>query len=137
VGIVAVTIADISKSGLLHALPNGEFAVIVSRDDPPERQRFTIAHEVGHRLLHPAYESHGMLDQLAARSDYGRIESVVNHFAACLLMPRSWIRAVAQREHFLERSVLIAETARRFDVSRAAAEIRLVELGHVERRPPR
>lgn len=133
VGIIAITIAPLSKAGVTHALPNGEFAVIVREQDGPERQRFTIAHEVGHRILHPAYESHGMLEQVAARGDYGIIERAVNHFAACLLMPRSWVRELCESQLW-DRADLISATARHFEVSRQSAEIRIVELGHIKRK---
>jgi len=50
-------------------------------------------------------------------------------------MPRRWVGSFMRDQGWrYERGVLIERLARTFDVSRPAAEIRLVELGHIERR---
>jgi len=123
VGIVSVTVGAISKDAILHALPaDGLFAVILSIRTSPTRRRFSLAHEMGHRILHPSYGSHEQLDRVAARGDYTRLERAVNHFAACLLMPRPWFR------ERLDAGVPATELAREFDVSADAARRRMVEL---------
>jgi Zn-dependent peptidase ImmA (M78 family)/transcriptional regulator with XRE-family HTH domain len=58
----------------------GRPIIVFSRDDPGDRQRFTIAHELGHLILHtPARE-----DEL----DVDRAEKEANLFAGALLLPR-------------------------------------------------
>ena len=56
-----------------------------------------------------------------------RAEQICDHFAACLLMPRLWLkRAWAEGEQSP------GTLARRFDVSRAAMSIRLRQIGLVD-----
>jgi Zn-dependent peptidase ImmA (M78 family) len=122
VKIIDVSIGDITQSALLHAVPGGLFAVILRRLDGAQRQRFSLAHEIGHRILHPAYTARHELEPVAARRDVSRLERTVDHFAACLLMPRGWF-APRMRE-----GASVAELAREFDVSLAAAQARIREL---------
>jgi hypothetical protein len=58
----------------------GELVVLVRDADDPRRQRFTVAHEIGHLLLSGARE-HLQL----ARSDE---EQLCNEFASALIIPR-------------------------------------------------
>jgi Zn-dependent peptidase ImmA (M78 family) len=106
----------------MHALPGGGFAVILRRLDYTPRQRFSLAHEIGHRILHPAYHARHELEPVAARRDASRLERTVDHFAACLLMPRGWF-APRMRE-----GASAADLAREFDVSLGAAQARIREL---------
>lgn len=121
-GIVDVVEDDISKAAVMMGGPAGP-VVILRRRDPPSRKRFSLAHEIGHRILHPAYASVHELAPIAARHDYDRLERTVNHFAACLLMPRGWI----QEEVAIGRTT--DEIAKRFDVSYDAMSRRMRELG--------
>src|SRR5258708_2648089 len=65
---------------------------------PPVRQRFTIAHELGHRTLHPGRElildvpvRVNLRDKTSSMaSDIEELEA--NAFAAALLMPQQMIR---------------------------------------------
>ena len=90
---------------------------------PEARRRFTVAHEVGHVLLH------GIPEAAAARGGGGRYKSrerQVERFAAELLMPARFVRA-AVRQYGLGADQLAAL----FKVSRRAMEIRLEELGFI------
>jgi Zn-dependent peptidase ImmA (M78 family)/DNA-binding XRE family transcriptional regulator len=120
-------------SGLVFAYEDG--AVIgVNADHPETRQRFTIAHELGHYLLghherSPVYEERFHLD-LAERMPPGfdhRAERAANDFAADLLMPRRLMSAAFEQS---QDPVVLAE---QFNVSQVAMGIRLIELGI---RPP-
>lgn len=57
---------------------------LVKSSDTPARQRFTIAHEIGHHVFQDAYDP---------ASFGGDAERIINSFAADLLMPRSEVRA--------------------------------------------
>ena len=63
----------------------------VAADDHPHRQRFTLAHELGHYVL-----DHSPLFTDAEPRDFGNPKGVneqeANHFAASLLMPAEWVR---------------------------------------------
>lgn len=58
----------------------GRPIVAFARDEPGDRQRFTIAHELGHLLLHSPMRD----DELAP----GDAEKEANRFAGALLLPR-------------------------------------------------
>ena len=102
------------------------YRITINAMDPPRRQRFTLAHEIGHYILHRDLIGDGIVDQGLYRSRLSNtVEREANRYAANLLMPTSLVRA-AWREG--DRS--IAGTAARFNVSEDAARIRLQELGY-------
>jgi Zn-dependent peptidase ImmA (M78 family) len=93
--------------------------IYVRRTDPHTRQRFTIAHEIGHLVLHRT--------SLAMRYDYnfneGPEEAQANGYAAALLIPM-WMLA----EYAPTYDHKVAPLAELFDVSREAMNIRLRKL---------
>jgi Zn-dependent peptidase ImmA (M78 family) len=105
------------------------------------RQRFTIAHEIGHMRLHkgrPMFVDHSVrVDRRDANASRGidPKEIEANSFAAALLMPQDMIFAgVAQAS--TTRSVtrsedIIRRLAKRFNVSPQAMDYRLANLGLV------
>jgi Zn-dependent peptidase ImmA (M78 family) len=124
-------------SGVLYR--EGANVVIgVNSSQAPVRQRFTIAHEIGHFRLHPGHDVHVDRDvKVDFRDDVSSLavhkgEIEANAFAAELLMPRRLVQqavvSAATRGSVTKRS-LIEELAERFDVSRQAMEFRLVNLG--------
>jgi Zn-dependent peptidase ImmA (M78 family) len=129
---------DGNVSGMLYR--NGEQVVIgVNTLHPEVRQRFTVAHELGHWRLHPGKRV--FLDHLVRldfRNDLSaeatdRQEIEANGFAAALLMPRAMVvREVARHGtngSSLGVDQLMDELAATFHVSRQAMEYRLVNLG--------
>ena len=99
----------------------------------PNRQRFTLAHEVGHILLHRALiESEVHVDKGSLRRDtlassgVDPVEIAANAFASELLMPEGLLEPVlAGRAVDLEDDDLVASLAKRFKVSDAAMRFRL------------
>lgn len=91
---------DMSKeiSGLFDFDSN---TIIVNRDLPTNRKTFTIAHELGHALMHRDYvasEGYQVLPRTNHHADKPAVEREADVFAACLLAPRSMLkeyRAVA------------------------------------------
>lgn len=65
--------------------------VVVSREQPGDRQRFTLAHELGHLLLEGRIEQ-GLLDAVGGRTPEAALEKLCNHFAGAFLLPRQAIR---------------------------------------------
>lgn len=124
-------------SGILLNRP-GNIVIGVNKKHATTRQRFTVAHEIGHLLLH--HETPTVhIDNIAVSfratgrtevGDYREIEA--NAFAAELLIPREVIaidlhgRAIDPQD-----DLAMKELADRYGVSAAALNIRLVELGHV------
>lgn len=98
------------------------------------RQRFTLAHELGHIRLHSdlleqgVHLDHGTLrrDWLAAQGTDPR-EVEANAFASELLMPETLMLAALEgREIDLEDDHAVDVLARRFRVSPAAMRFRLI-----------
>ena len=129
--------ADIS--GLLMSA-EGRASICVRDSDPLVRQRFTIAHEIGHFVLRHQFEpgAHVHVDEkwkVTARSTNRSLgvdpqEVEANQFAAALLMPSNLLRERAQR--YGERQLddqNVAALAREFKVSEQAMVIRLSTLG--------
>jgi Zn-dependent peptidase ImmA (M78 family) len=127
---------DRSISGLLY---RDDDAVIigVNANHPPRRQRFTVAHEVGHYLLHkgrPVVVDHVRMNFRDANSSTATdIEEIqANAFAAELLMPRGAVLAETKRLSAVEDATeagVLRDLADAFDVSEQAMEYRLINLG--------
>lgn len=112
---------------------DGEYVIRVNRNEARERQRFTIAHELAHFLLHRHIidsQPDGITDNVLYRSGAPeRIEYEANRLAAELVMP---LRLVEERLKAdfggVVTETTIERLAERFQVSKAAMEIRLSTL---------
>ncbi len=103
------------------------------------RQRFTIAHEIGHFVLHrrddPSalfIDTHYIVYRRDAQSSTGedRREREANRFAAALLMPATLLHAEIQKQPFdFGDEEMLTELASKFQVSTQAMSIRLSNLG--------
>ncbi|MFI2353047.1 ImmA/IrrE family metallo-endopeptidase [Streptomyces sp. NPDC019443] len=127
---------DGTQSGF--ALRDGETWIIgVNASTSPRRQRFTIAHELGHLVMHQGklIVDHTMRvnwrdEKSSMATDAEEIEA--NAFAAAILMPEVAIRqrvSTHLRERPMSRESLISELSREFDVSVEAMGYRLINLG--------
>lgn len=69
------------------------WAIVVNRTHPPQRKRFTVAHELGHLVLHGYTQPHAdrtpkiRFRSKAASGANAAEETEANRFAAELLMP--------------------------------------------------
>ena len=117
-------------SGMIEKLENDKYLISVNEEDPKTRQRFTLAHELGHFIYHKNKMGSGIDDDRAYRStDAGkyhntrigkREETQANQFAATLLMPWTLIEQL-QNEGVRDPDTL----AKRLGVSKQAMKIRL------------
>jgi Zn-dependent peptidase ImmA (M78 family) len=122
-------------SGLLFR--EGEQVIIgVNALHSKTRQRFTIAHELGHLILHASHGLHvdrgfptRARDSVSSQAvDAEEIQA--NTFAAELLMPSDLLREDLQaRVLDFENDTLVPELADRYKVSTQAMTFRLVNLG--------
>jgi Zn-dependent peptidase ImmA (M78 family) len=109
----------------------------------PNRQRFTIAHEIGHFELHEGgtYVDRGTTLRLRSnRKNSGSLseEREANQFAATLLMPASWVRrALADHELDLGDDESMRSLCEQFGVSTQAMVYRITELGIFDDTPAR
>ncbi|MFF8843411.1 ImmA/IrrE family metallo-endopeptidase [Streptomyces sp. NPDC015127] len=131
---------DGEVSGMLLRREGQPPVIGVNDTHPERRQRFTIAHELGHLLLHPGREV--VLDRpvrinlrdraSSMATDQEEIEA--NAFAASLLMPTEMLRSEllnlgpAIRQDPDRCTVQLADV---FRVSTAAMGFRLINLGLV------
>jgi Zn-dependent peptidase ImmA (M78 family) len=101
--------------------------IMLNRSDPPNRQKFTLAHELGHYFRHDSEGDHvfGYVDHRADLASRGedREEIWSNKFAAELLMP-----GFAVRQLFAD-GVDVRRLAKEFAVSEKAMGYRLQNLG--------
>lgn len=127
---------DGEVSGMVHR--QGEAAVIgINSNHPTTRQRFTIAHEIGHLLLHQAESLHvdnklrsavNFRDETSSLGvDDSEIEA--NQFAAELLMPEAFLIKDVKSVIATEPEAAIQELADRYRVSVQSMAIRLSKLG--------
>jgi len=99
----------------------------------PNRQRFTLAHELAHVRLHRALlETSVHIDKGSLRRDAisatgeDELEIEANAFASELLMPRALLQdALSGRTVDLEDDEMIANLAKHFRVSETALRFRL------------
>lgn len=98
-----------------------DFAIKLLGVDGPLRNNFTIAHEIGHYVLHSRMGK--IAPMIAGRKGSTRVEWEANWFAAALLMPAGEFSEAA-------RSVASdLQLAARFNVSMEAAQVRRKVLG--------
>lgn len=111
-------------SGHIKRSGNG-YEIAINAADAQERQRFTLAHEIAHLLLHRDKLDSGLLeDDRMYRSALSTPEErAANVLAARLLMPENLVR-LAHKAGADNASKL----ANLFGVSQQAMEIRLREL---------
>ena len=106
------------------------YVIRVNRNEARERQRFTIGHEIAHFLLHREVidsSPNGITDTVLYRSGAPQqIEFEANRLAADIVMPMDLVEKELQ-EGFggVVTEATIEALASRFEVSKAAMEIRL------------
>ncbi len=104
----------------------GQFIVRVNRHDSAVRQRFTVAHEIGHYLLHRDQIGSGIVDDALYRSSLSdRREAEANRIAADILMPEGLVDTWLDRARVLGVDDPASYLKQRFEVSDAAMKIRL------------
>ena len=109
--------------------------IVVNKRHHPTRQRFTIAHELGHYQLH--FQDSDEVFHRDELSGHGtsRMEIQANTYAGELLMPREEVeRALGPTvlDAFNETSSeQVEKVARKFGVSQHAMSIRLQQLGRL------
>ena len=115
-------------SGLLIR-KNGHALIGINSGEASVRQRFTIAHEIGHLRLHPNQDT--FVDYRDNKKDVMRTpkERHADMFAAALLMPRQSLvkdfRTIA-KDGFTEEEIELL--ARKYQVSDDAMRFRLLNL---------
>lgn len=116
---------DVAKSGSLSYI-DGKWIMCINSSHNIKRQRFTMAHELGHYILHKG-KNIEFVDTTFFRSDeMDSIEYNANEFASRLLIPEDELRKLIDEDRIKN----IGELASRFDVSSAAMKYRVISLGY-------
>lgn len=123
-------IEGIIPSGVLNKLEDKNWAIILNEKEKHTRKRFSIAHEVGHFLIH---KNKPFVDNFSAgetfyRDGFGdeQSEKEANFFAANLLMPAEKVKEI------WALSSNPSEMAGKFDVSEVSMTFRLKNLRLIE-----
>jgi len=124
----------------LFVLKDGKAYIRYNNSESNERQRFTIAHELGHFILHKDSNSlfvdyNNNKEKVMFRnfdSSTGEIkkEREANAFAASLLMPNHFIRQEIKNAPDNDKDI-VSYLAKKFRVSEQAMNFRLANLGFV------
>lgn len=127
-------------SGIL-VISQGNATIGYNKTESRQRQRFTIAHELGH------FELHKDLTQIfydksfkimyrsgdKVQGESARIEREANAFAAAILMPEEILKNEIKKIEFdLGSEESITSLAQKFDVSTTAMHYRILNLGLME-----
>ena len=98
------------------------WVIVLRAEEAKVRQRFSLTHELKHVLDDPFIE--WLYPTKNGYSPEDRAERICDYFAACVLMPRMWIK----RDWASGGIQDIARLARRYRVSQVAMAVRLAEL---------
>lgn len=129
---VVLEALDSDLSGVVH-LVNGDPMIVANSTQAQTRQRFTIAHELGHLCLHggQTFVDRRFVFRRNQTTATGtdREEMQANMFAAELLMPKDWLRRDVGTEGFdIGDDEALMDLARRYGVSQSAMLFRLANL---------
>ncbi len=124
--------------GEIRKKEDGRYKISVQKKDHYYRKRFTMAHELGHFLLHGNLIGEGVDDNVAYRSVpegnfYNpkitpREETEANQFAASVLMPEMLLLPRIQGVTEAFTPDFVNTLAREFQVSQQAMRIRIDSL---------
>lgn len=110
-----------------------------NKADNKKRQRFTIAHEIAHFILHDKSstlyidKSNGVFFRdINSSTGELRQEREANSFAASLLMPRKLVSEELQKIKTENKDSAIKKLSHAFNVSEQAMTIRLNNLGLID-----
>jgi hypothetical protein len=112
---------DLPTSGATDWLP-GHWLISINSAEPYSRQRFSLAHEFKHVL--DDRDSERIYRPRPELTAHDQAEYAAEYFAACLLMPKRWLRAA-----YYSGIQKVSELSRLFLVSPRAMQRRLLDLG--------
>lgn len=131
-GVEVFGVPGLDVSGMIE-LKNGRPVITYNSSDATVRQRFTIAHEIGHYALgHLGGGTTKFRDPAShfSSSTHKVEEREANRFAANLLMPAAAVKFAVERRNIHNIDAL----ADLFGVSQVAMKYRLENLGLVDAR---
>jgi Zn-dependent peptidase ImmA (M78 family) len=130
---IELALLDDDLSGMSF-IKNGIAVIVLNLNHHPNRRRFTLAHEIGHHVMHVPYLTNNVhVDKIVLNRDDISSQGVdvkevqANAFAAELLMPESELR----RYHTVDLNddEFLYSLAKKLKVSVTALTYRLINLG--------
>jgi Zn-dependent peptidase ImmA (M78 family) len=120
-----------SISGCLKLIDD-RWTVYINSDDHPKRQRFTLAHEIAHFILHKDKKGYDFVDNefFRSSSSQNRIEQEANNFAGAILIPKDELKRLVVDKNIRELDTL----SDFFDTSAIAVKVRsdVISRGYYE-----
>ena len=117
-------------SGRVDREENGDFVIRINRYEARSRQRFTLAHEIAHILLHEdlVVAEGGLSHDVLMRSGQpAQIEHEANRLALDLIVPSALLADVAAENPGPMTDDIIEDLALRFKVTCLVMKARLQE----------
>ena len=116
------------QSGLIKKLEDGSYQIKINRYEVRTRQRFTLAHEIAHFLLHKKIidESGAIHDNVMYRSGQSeRVEVEANKLASEIILPTKQLIVDYNNIRDKEQSEIVEQLANEWQVSEITMEIKL------------
>lgn len=126
--VVLRSVLEPKISGLIQPSSNARsgYEIRVNKYEVRERQRFTVAHEIAHYLLHRRDIGHGVVDSVMYRSNLtSKKESEANKLAAAMVMPYEAVRRELSALTYSDLTDTVDTLASKFGVSAPAMRVRL------------
>lgn len=117
--------ADDDSGSLSKDKKSGKWIMKINSLHHPHRQRFTMAHELGHYIKHSGLHERFEDTTFFRNGDSNPMETEANKFAGELLMPKDIFN-----EYVQTNSANIEDIANYFHVSVMAVRVRAKELGY-------
>lgn len=102
------------------------YRIKINRHESVERQRFTLAHEISHYLLHRDYIRNGVIDNTMYRSSLSNKQEIeANKLASKIVMPDAAISELRRKHSGAGFDEMVHRMARDLRVSEPAMRIKL------------
>lgn len=128
------TLKNDTISGLIRVKDN-DITIYVNKADSILRQRFTIAHELGHYFMHiNKIKNKGINIDMHRKTGYTSLipdEIDANKFAAALLMPKKIVNEYYKKVNYIgmDKEFIVDWLSSQFKVSKQAMIFRMKNLG--------
>ena len=135
-GVTKVEYRPISCDGMLIPRANGSYVIFLADWAPPARQRFSLAHELGHAIIHKivpvtrGFENRSVFMPLGHQAE----EQLCDVLASRILMPTSLMMEFATAHEFgIEAATLLSRTsgASLSSATRRLGEVRGIDVALV------
>ena len=117
-----------TMSGISGAIikEDKEYVIYINSEDGRNRQRFTIAHEIAHYVLHKDKIGNNLTDNAMYCSRLSNVlEKQANRLASEILMPVKFVM------EYINENKNISQMASLFEISEEVVKIRLEEGGNI------